>query len=34
MLEHKSPKRRRHLGHAAAVSPADQARIRALVPYL
>jgi len=34
MLEHKSPKRRRHLGHAAAVSPADQARIKALVPYL
>jgi len=34
MLEHKSSKRRRHLGNAAPVSPADQARIKALVPYL
>ena len=34
MMEHKSSKRRRHLGNAAPVSPADHARIKALVPYL
>jgi large subunit ribosomal protein L35 len=34
MLEHKSPKRKRHLGKPALVSPADHDRIKALVPYL
>jgi len=34
MLEHKSAKRKRHLGKPALVSPADHDRIKALVPYL
>ena len=34
LLEWKSPKRRRQLRKAALISPADEKRIRRLVPYL
>jgi large subunit ribosomal protein L35 len=34
MLEHKTSKHKRHLGKPALISPADQDRIKALVPYL
>ena len=33
-LEAKSPKRKRQLGRAAMISPADQPRLDPLVPYL
>jgi len=34
LLEWKPPKRKRHLGKGTLISPADQKRIRRLVPYL
>ena len=33
-LEHKSPKRRRKLRKSTLVAKADEARLKALVPYL
>jgi large subunit ribosomal protein L35 len=33
-LEKKSPKRRRHLRAGKMISPADEPRMRVLVPYL
>jgi large subunit ribosomal protein L35 len=33
-LEHKHPKRRRKLRKAQMVSPADERKLRVLVPYL
>jgi len=33
-LEAKSPKRKRHLGKALIITPADQPRLDLLVPYL
>ena len=33
-LEAKSPKRKRHLGKALMITPADQPRLDLLVPYL
>ena len=34
LLEWKPPKRKRHLRKGTQISPADQKRIRRLVPYL
>ena len=33
-LEKKAPKRRRHLRRAKLVAPADEPRLKTLVPYL
>ncbi len=34
LLEWKPPKRKRHLRQATLIAPADEKRIRRLVPYL
>ena len=34
LLEWKSSKRKRHLGKETVIAPADEKRIRRLVPYL